>query len=63
MKIDVESIKSVAFFVLFICSMLYLGYFFGSCLGKNIEKKRYLDSLKMENLKLEIELKKKQLAP
>lgn len=58
MKLNKESIQSIAFFILFVVSMLYVGYEFGGRLLTKIEAKRELDSLKMENLKLDIELKR-----
>lgn len=61
MKVYWESVKRIVLFCAFIFGMLYVGYIFSSGLLNKIESKRELDSLEMENLKLDIELKKHKL--
>jgi hypothetical protein len=61
MKVNKESIKSGLFFTLFVCAMASSVYMISSKLDSHLSKNKKLDSLKMENIKLDIEIKKRKL--
>ncbi len=56
-----KNIKTIAVVTFFFGMIVYFAYSFGKELNKDIQHKKEVDSLTMEKLKLEIELKKLEL--